>query len=168
MARTFDKEFGTGKVLYEWWRGLDDDHASRAMLRRATDVTAVTLTAPYQRLYRRLCDAGWANASRNDALAAAVGLLAHVKADESASRSVAATMSASASTGSPPEVSELRFKRLLESSDLNALYTGLRRALPLTRHTVDVVALANDVVEWGDRVKKEWAYSYTWPVKSGR
>lgn len=168
MARTFDREFGTGKVLYEWWRELDDDRASRAMLRRAADVTAVSLTAPYQRLYRRLCAAGWANASRNDALAAAVGLLAHVKADESVAKSVAATMSASASSVNPPEVSELRFKRLLESSDLNALYTGLRRALPLTGHTVDVMALANDVVEWGDRVKKEWAYSYTWSVKSGR
>lgn len=166
MARTFEKQHGPGKALYEWWKGLDDDRASRAVLRRAPDITAVTLTAPYQRLYRRLCDAGWARTWRNDALAAAVGLVAHVKSEPSEASSIAAVMSAAVHGGNPPEVSELRFMRLLESADLDTLFTGLRRALPLINHTVDVMALTNDIVEWGDRVKKDWAYSYHWPAKS--
>ena len=65
-----------------------------------------------------------------------------------------------------PPVSELRFMRLLESPDLDALFIGLRRALPLAKHSVDVLALANDVVHWSDAVKKRWAYSYEWPEKS--
>jgi len=166
MARTLEKYHGPGKALYDWWKGLDDDRATRAVLRRAPDITAVTLTAAYQRLYRRLCDAGWATTSRNDALAAAVGLLAHVKSEPPDDRPVAASMSAAVKGGNSPEVSELRFKRLLESADLDTLFTGLRRALPLVNHSVDVIALANDLVEWGDKVKKDWAYSYHWPAKS--
>ena len=27
---------------------------------------------------------------------------------------------------------------------------------------VDIIALANDVLYWGDRVKKKWAYNYRW------
>lgn len=166
MARIFEKQHGPGKVLYDWWKALDDDRASCAVLRRAPNITAVTLTAPYQRLYRKLCNAGWAKTWRNDALAAAVGLLAHVKSEPSELTSIAAGMSAAVQGGEPPEVSELRFMRLLESADLDALFTGLRRALPLINHSVDVMALANDIIDWGDKVKKDWAYSYHWPAKS--
>ena len=168
MPRTFEKEHGPGKVLYAWWSSLDDDRAGRAVLRRAPDITAVTLTAPYQRLHRRLSAAGWTKTWRNDALAAAVGLLAHVRSEAVVPSSVAASMSAAAKGGESPEVSELRFTRLLESRDLDTLFAVLRRALPLIGHGVDVLALANDVVEWGDRVKKDWAYSYNWPAKSDR
>ncbi|MBI3045721.1 MAG: type I-E CRISPR-associated protein Cse2/CasB [Betaproteobacteria bacterium] len=164
MARTFEMEHGVGKLLYTWWKGLDDDRASRAILRRAADVTAVTLTAPYQRLYRRLCEAGWSDARRNDALAAAVGLLAHVREGDDNAKSLAASMSTRIEGGDRPRVSKLRFMRLLESPDLEALFTGLRRALPLMNHRVDVLMLANDVVEWGDKVKKNWAYNYEWPA----
>ena len=163
MNRTFEKEHGIGQVLYNWWKGLDDDRASRAILRRAADVTAVTLTAPYQRLYGRLREAGWVNTRRDDALAAAIGLLAHVKNDEDEAKSLAASMSTHAEGGDRPCVSELRFMHLLESPDLDALFTGLRRALPLMNHRVDAMTLVNDVVEWGDKVKKNWAYSYDWP-----
>lgn len=165
MGRTFEKEHGTGKVLYDWWKALDDDRGSRAILRRAPDITAVTLTAPYQRLYRKLCDAGWATARRNDALAAAIGLLAHVKREEDKVKTLAASMSLHAEGSDRPRVSELRFMRLLESPDIHALFTGLRRALPLMNHRVDVMTLVNDVVEWDDKVKKIWAYSYDWPPK---
>jgi CRISPR system Cascade subunit CasB len=58
---------------------------------------------------------------------------------------------------------------LLESSDLevDALFLSLRRVLPLMKRKVDVVALARDLIYWGERVKKEWAYSYDWPPISG-
>ena len=32
---------------------------------------------------------------------------------------------------------------------------------------LDVLALATDVVNWGDAVKKRWAYGYDWPDKAG-
>jgi hypothetical protein len=48
-----------------------------------------------------------------------------------------------------------------------ALFSGVRRVLPLIR-SVDVIALANDLMHWGDAVKKKWAYGYEWPDKSVR
>lgn len=167
MSIRFNKETAIGKMLFEWWERLDDDRASRAILRRASTITAVSLSPPYQRLYRRLRGAGWADETRayhNDRLAAVVGLLAHVKQDDE--RSLAKGMSRHDEGGDRPCVSELRFRRLLESPDLDALFIGLRRVLPLMNHGINVLGLANDLVHWGDDVKKRWAYSYEWPEKS--
>ena len=167
MAIQFNKETGIGRVLLNWWEGLEDDRASRAVLRRASSITAVSLTPPYQRLYQRLLTVGWPEKTapyQNDHLAAVAGLLAHIKQNDG--RAPAKAMSQKDPGQDRPPVSELRFMRLLESPDLDALFTGLRRALPLAKHSVDVLALANDVVHWGDAVKKRWAYSYEWPEKS--
>lgn len=166
--RTHDGEpTATGSVLLAWWQGLGDDRAGRAILRCASSPTLVAFTAPYQRLYRRLQAAGWPADARprdNDRLAAIVGLLAHVKENES--RLVPEAMSQRDEGGDRPQVSELRFLRLLDAPDSDALYTGLRRVLPLMKHRVDVLALANDFLYWGDAVKKRWAYGYHWPDKT--
>ena len=153
-----------GPLLRHWWQGLDDDRGSRAALRRAADITAVVMQPAYQRLHRRLLAAGWPDqAWRNDGLAAAVGLLAHVKQDSE--QPLPAAMGQR--DGDKPRVSPLRFMRLLDSPDIEALFTGLRRTLPLLQHQADVRALATDVVKWGDAVKKRWAYGYDWPDKAG-
>ena len=57
--------------------------------------------------------------------------------------------------------------RLLDAPDSEALFSGVRRVLPLMG-SVDVIALANDLMFWGDAVKKRWAYGYDWPEKSNR
>ena len=167
MSIQFREETGIGKVLFAWWEGLEDDHASRAILRRASTITAVSLTSPYQRFYRRLRDVGWAIEAKpyhNDRLAAVIGLLSHVKQNDE--RALAKSMSQREVAGNQPCVSELRFRRLLESPDIDALFLGLRRVLPLMNYGANVLALANDVVHWGDAVKKHWAYQYDWPEKS--
>lgn len=166
MSNDFQKNPRLAAALRGWWSGLDDDRAARAELRRAHDVTAVSLTPAYQRAYRRLRDAGWeveGASALNDRLAAVIGLLAHVKTD--GDQSPAQAMSKDASGGDRPPVSPLRFQRLLEAPDLEALFSGLRRALPLVDHQISITALAHDVVFWGDKVKKSWAYAYEWPVK---
>ena len=151
-----------GGLLLRWWQGLDEDRGGRAALRRAPDITAVVMLPAYQHLHRRLVAAGWPDSAwRNDRLAAAAGLLAHVK--KNAERSLPKSMS----EGDKPHVSPLRFMRLLEAPDIDTLFTGLRRALPLLDHQADVLALATDVVNWDDSVKKRWAYAYDWPVKAG-
>lgn len=165
MSDRFARENALGKTLLEWWQGLEDDRASRAVLRRASTVTAVALSPPYQRLFRRLQTVGWnadGVASRNDRLAAIVGLLARVREDRPGP--VAKAMSHKTPGEDRPLVSELRFTRLLESPDVDSLYLGLRRVLPLMDHHIDVIALANDVLHWGDKVKKDWAYAYDWPA----
>lgn len=153
-----------GEMLLRWWHELADDTGGRAALRRASDITAVVMQPAYQRLHRRLLAAGWPDqpwhGDRNDRLAAAAGLLAHVR--EHGDRNLPQAMS----DGDKPCVSPLRFQRLLESPDDDALFTGLRRTLPLIGHRTDVLSLATDVVNWGDAVKKRWAYAYAWPAKS--
>ena len=167
MSIQFNKETAIGKVLFNWWERLEDDRASRAILRRASTITAVSLSPPYHRLYQRLREAGWESEAKpyhKDRLAAVVGLLAHVKHNDQ--RALAKSMSLRDEGGDRLCVSELRFRRLLESPDVDALFIGLRRVLPLMKHGVNVFALANDLVHWGDTVKKSWAYEYEWPERS--
>ncbi len=166
MNNDFQKNPRVAAALRDWWSGLDDDRGARAELRRAHDITAVSLTSAYQRAYRRLRAAGWdvgGASPLNDRLAAVIGLLAHVKTNSDLSPPLA--MSARDAGGDRPHVSPLRFQRLLEAPDLDALFSGLRRTLPLVNHQISITALANDVLFWGDRVKKNWAYAYEWPAK---
>lgn len=176
------KERAPGSVIYDWWRVIAEvhdpsrkqhgDRASRAMLRRAPDITAVTLCAPYQRLYqqvRAVDEAVWSKDYRRDGLAAVIGLLVHVEREED--RPLAAGMSRDVAKGERAELSELRFQRLLESPDLDALFRALRRALPMMGRSANVMDLVNDVIDWSDPhrrddVKKRWAYSYNWPTAS--
>ena len=150
-----------GNLLLGWWRGLANDTGGRAALRRAPDITAVVMLPAYQHLHQRLRAAGWNEPWRDDHLAAAAGLLAHVRDHSDVA------LAASMSDGDKPPVSPLRFIRLLESPDTDALFTGLRRALPLIGHRTDVLQLTTDIVNWGDAVKKRWAYAYRWPEKKG-
>ena len=164
--KPLNDQFEPGKTLLAWWKDLDDNRAARAVLRRASNVTEVTLTPHYQTLYRRLCAVGWDDAGRPyrcDGLAAAVGLLAHVEHDDE--KKLAFTMSKPDEGSDRAPVSPLRFMRLLDSPDLEALFTGLRRVLPLTGKRANVLALSNDVIHWGDTVKKQWAYDYVWPAE---
>jgi CRISPR system Cascade subunit CasB len=59
----------------------------------------------------------------------------------------------------------MRFRDLLKTDTPEDLYLSLRRTLPLIGDTADIYRMANDVFFWGDKIKKEWAYSYRWPVK---
>jgi len=160
------------RVLRAWWETLQKEDASgqaradRAALRRAADLNTVACTPAYQRLYRRMVaardGAGWPS-FQQDRLAAVVGLLAHVKTNTEASLPQAM----SSDNGQDNPVSELRFRRLLESPDADALFVGLRRTLPLIQGGVNVLSLADDVFGWSQSTKKRWAYGYRWPEKTG-
>jgi len=166
----FRSQQAWGELLLDWWQGLNADTGGRAALRRAPDITAVVMLPTYQRLHRRLLSAGWPNQTwHNDRLAAVAGLLAHVR--ESSDQTLPVAMSQR--ENDKPRVSELRFKRLLEAPDVDTLFAGLRRTLPLLQHRCDPLALATDVVNWangkhGDEVRKRWAYAYDWPDKTGK
>ncbi|MGB0955903.1 MAG: type I-E CRISPR-associated protein Cse2/CasB [Panacagrimonas sp.] len=168
MSHRFDRNNHAGEQLLQWWQGLDDHRADRAVLRRCASVAAISISPAYQRFYRSLLAKKAIDTLSNrqkDRLAAAAGLLAYVKNDTEGTE-IAVSFSQPAAASDRPPVSELRFVRLLESPDLDALFTGLRRALPLTSHSVDVIKLTNDVLTWGDAVKKRWAYEYLWPTNS--
>lgn len=165
--------------LLSWWTYLEDNRADRAILKRAPSLTAVALSAPYQKLYRELLAVGWPEreaaetSQRNNRLAAVVGLLANVRGEQDGTKQrngelkPAKAMSRKDKDSDRPVVSELRFRRLLESPDLESLFSGLRRVLPMVGSHINVADLAEDILHWGDSVKKRWAYQYDWPEKSG-
>lgn len=156
---SFHPEAALGHLLFRWWQGLENDKGGRAELRRAHNVTAVALTAAYQRFYRQALSSGWpedATPWQNERLAAIAGLLAHVKSNDV--RKLAVIMS----EGERPAFSVLRFRRLLEAPTLDDVFLSLRRALPIIGHQASVHQIANDLLYWGDKTKKEWAYAYSW------
>lgn len=162
-ALNFRAQQAWGDLLQHWWCQLADDTGGRAALRRAPDITAVVLQPAFQRLHRRLLAAGWpAGPGAGDRLAAAAGLLAHLREADN----LPLPKAMSQREGDKQRVSELRFKRLLESPDTDALFVGLRRTLPLIGHRCDPLSLATDVVNWGDAVRKRWAYDYEWLDKA--
>ncbi|MGV8892498.1 MAG: type I-E CRISPR-associated protein Cse2/CasB [Burkholderiaceae bacterium] len=168
---SWSAESHLGKVLHQWWQGLEQDRASRAMLRRCATLDEVALCPAYQRFYRYLLAArAWqADAApwQNDKLAAIAGLLAHVKTEDI--QKLPASMWDS--KGDKLLVSELRFRDLLKIQDTDDLFISLRRILPLLDYKVNISGLAHDVYNWGNpnpkfNIPKQWAYSYRWqPVK---
>jgi CRISPR system Cascade subunit CasB len=158
-------------ALLRWWKTLVIENpsgaarADRAVLRRANDLTAVACLPAYQRVYRAMADAegagDWQDFQR-ERIAAAVALLAHVKADNGLAVPKAMSQRAEGSDRNP--VSALRFQRLLDATDAETLFVGLRRTLPLIDHRVNPESLVEDLFFWGDTVKKRWAYDYAWPA----
>jgi CRISPR system Cascade subunit CasB len=167
MKLEFKRDSAAGEMLVKWWSDLADDKGGRAELKRAPDVTRVVLSPAYQRLHRMLCKVlpdERVPPHAEDRLAIAAALLAHVRDDDGASLPL--SMSAHKEGSDRPAVSPLRFRRLLETTDLDDLLVGLRRVLPLLGYRVNVVALAHDVVNWSDATRKRWAYGYQWPSSS--
>ncbi len=158
-------------ALLRWWKTLVIENpsgaarADRAVLRRANDLTAVACLPAYQRVYRAMASAegagDWQDYQR-ERIAAVVALLAHVKAENALSVPKAMSQRAEGSDRNP--VSELRFRRLLDATDTQTLFVGLRRTLPLIEHRVNPESLVKDLFFWGDVVKKRWAYDYAWPT----
>lgn len=156
-----------------WWTRLQHEgapgpvRADRAALRRAHDLTAVVCTPAYQRIYRELVQANggvsWDKPWQQDRIAALIALAAHV--EKRSGKNLPQAMSQQAEGSDRNLVSDLRFARLLDSPDIESLFTGLRRLLPLIQRQTDPEALADDLFEWGDRIKKRWAYDYIWRGK---
>jgi CRISPR system Cascade subunit CasB len=157
------------QAYLRWWHALQSPQAggslraARAQLKRCASVAAVTLEPAYQQLYQQLREANGGQdwpAHQQDRLAALAALGAHLQtANDQA-------LPKAASAGDKAALSPLRFRRLLDADDIDTLFTGLRRALPLVGHALNPAQLAKDVFEWGDAVKRRWAYAYAWPADS--
>lgn len=162
-----------GTAIHEFWGSLNDERQTRAQLRRADDLTALVLVPGVHRLLYQMQAA--ANGQRRDKLklqsdygrlrvVVIAGALAHVKIHEPTQdkyrHSTALLMARGKKKTDAACVSELRFRRLLQASDLETFYPMLRRTLALMNHKTDVYALANDIWFWGDKVRRQWAYDY--------
>lgn len=162
MAKTFEFDSPATRKLWAWWHGLETDRGARAQLRRCHNLLAVEQTPAFHAARQLLEEAGLKPTvgRQRSRLPSAIALLAHVKSKG------AQSLPQAFSQGDKPPVSPLRFRQLLDARDDEELFTRLRRVLPLIDSAVDPTQLANDVMDWGDVVRKRWVYAYRWPTKS--
>ena len=142
-------------IFEEWWKGLASDRGGRADLRRSATVLEIQLLPAFYGLARRLPHS--AEGSRLDWLAAAAGVLAHVKED--AGEQAFAELLAAGGEGHPA-FSDLRFRRLLAADRPDELLSSVRRAVQLARGRAPVGQLGGDLLYWGDNARKRWARGY--------
>ncbi len=148
MTMVINKDSIATGILIDWWQSLENNKGVRAELRRCDSADEVMFHPAFLRLCQRLKP----EPCQQTGLAMVVGLLAHVR--HRSNQSFAYQMA-----GNPPTVSELRFRRLLQR-DRNDLYGAMIRILRMLDHTANLPDLIASVFHWGDKVRKEWAFSY--------
>ena len=171
MSINIGPESAFGNALKEFWLKLEKDKGARAELRRCRDIGEVMLTPAYHHFCQRIKPLmagehpGW-----EGRVAAIVGLVAHLKPDHAKTvlaegkhkeRSYAAAfvLPMTDKQGDRPQVSELRFRRLLQR-DFEDLYPAMIRLLRMLDGGANLYGLAESVYYWGDRIKKDWAFAY--------
>lgn len=173
VKNPFNPDSPAGRLLFDFWRSLDDDRQSRAQLRRADGLTQIVLVPAFHRLLNQLRaeiskekpNDGWLHSdSGRLRLAAIAGVLAHIKRHEQLQEPYRSTtavfMAKRKKETDSPLVSELRFRRLLQANDMQELYPMLRRTVALVGGVIDVHVMAKDLWFWGDRLRRQWAYDY--------
>lgn len=178
-------EKGTADQVLHWWARLAGDdgilqefggstfHAAvRAELRHATSPDDALLTEGFRNLWFAL-----PNHRRTARDMRAWGLVAAILAEvrmHDTEKTFAERMGAEVEPGTgKPRVSELRFRQLLRSNDLDELLRRARRAVHLLGDQAHVPSLADDLLLWhrehtgnrfaarpDHRLAVRWANSY--------
>ncbi|GFK93303.1 hypothetical protein NNJEOMEG_01134 [Fundidesulfovibrio magnetotacticus] len=157
-------------VLEAWWRGLEDDRGTRAVLRRAKTPLAVFITPEFQRgpvalLTRNGIDLDHQDQER---LALGLGVLAHV-----------APPVKDRTEGAPPHFAGLlkpekgqestrdpRMRKLLtlEDQESEALFLMLRRLAKYLEGKAPVGAAWRSLLRgacfWDEKTRRGWAMDY--------
>jgi CRISPR system Cascade subunit CasB len=152
-----------GKVLYTWWAELEDNKGDRADLRRCREPVEAVFVPAYHDLYRDLRPHGHADNTKLPAVAALAAHVRQVRGDKPFAHQMAAPK---VEGSTAPQLSELRFRRLLQCETLDELFPALRRVVHLLGGNVNLYSMANSVYYWGDRERRQWAYAYYGDLKS--
>lgn len=166
---------GRGMRALEWWKRychpVDGDPATRAQLRRCRSAMEALTFPPAVSLARRVGSLREGSADDDWQLVAGLNLarvLAHVDEHDPARRPMQAAgwksfpgdRRESDAGDDRPRLSEARFRRLVETEGGEELVTAFVRLVALLDRTVNVAALAEDFLTWGDRTKRQWAFHY--------
>lgn len=143
----------TGIVL-AWYKELEHDRGERARLRRCADVTEVFFCQAFHDLLRRLRRLGPVS---RETVAVTAGVLAHVKENVPAAKFA---VQMAEGRGDHATVSELRFRRLIETKDREALFMPLIRLVALMDGRVNVGDLTDGIRYWGPPKRRDWACDY--------
>jgi CRISPR system Cascade subunit CasB len=145
-------------TVWRWWKGLDQDRAGRAELRRCATAAEVAFTAPYHRLFRWLGSRlGESDARR---VAAAAAVLAHVDLEPGDGAGLARRMGTPRGAGDSPVVSDARFRHLLRAEDPEDLMRELIRAVRQVDRAAAIDPLFRDLMAWTETTRMRWARDY--------
>ena len=161
----FSPDSPSGKTLADWWRGLENDRGARAELRRARspeDASLIPATINLITLLRGTPvseHSGWQ--SRIPAIA---GLSSRLDADARSIVLAAPNRDAlprrmASPKGDRPRVSELRFRRILQTHR-DELYRPMIRVLAQLDNQISLFDLADTLFWWGPQIQKSWAFAY--------
>ncbi|POZ51805.1 type I-E CRISPR-associated protein Cse2/CasB [Methylovulum psychrotolerans] len=159
------------KALKNWHTWLDDNRGDRARLRRADSPEDILLTDAFFHFLQRM-DQAAPNWSQNTPIltsACLAGALSHVKTDKLTSSKLYNNKETDApkkmagfaeQLATPPEgkgkapMSELRFQQLQKSPTVDDFYRRIIRAIRLLDGNVNLVSLANDIIQWHQEFDK--------------
>jgi CRISPR type I-E-associated protein CasB/Cse2 len=165
-----------GHPATEWWTSLQQDAASRAMLRRAHSALEAATVPAAIALARRLGAAKDPDPARFLMACELARVLAWVR-DTGADVSGNIRPTLMRAVGWPqfpadevapdarPRLAEARFRRVLRAEEISDFAEQCIRLVRLADGRIDVTALARDFQDWctpgrADRVKQRWAYEY--------
>lgn len=146
------------KGIRDWFHALHakENTGQRARLRRASselERASLPLVHAFQRRMGTSTSSGY-----DPRIGQIAQLLAHLKEEQDLPRQSLAHQAAQRAGKDEPQVSELRFRRLLQKED-DELFQALRRTLPLVSG-LDVALLARDLKYWNEQVRRKWAIEY--------
>ena len=154
------------EVIMKWWSELDNARektrksrvfttADSALLRRVKSVDDVILTcSAFHILLDRLENPK--SIEKRDRLALIAGVLAFVRSHSD--KTLASHLKKLAEKS---DSVELRFRRLMQTSEPNDVLYSMVRMIKLAGESVNVYALAKSLYEWQEPItKKQWAYDF--------
>lgn len=164
-----------GDRAYQWWTEYCDprkgDPAARARLRRcrsAIEALGVIAAVDLARRLGAMKDVATPDDRYLERALNLARVLAHVR--ESATESPMRQAGWKAFPGERttkdvpaserPRLSEVRFRRLLETAGGEEMVSAFTRLIALLGATVNVATLSSDFLYWGDRTKRRWAFDY--------
>ena len=165
------------EVLKSWWKWLDDNRGSRAVLRRATTADEVVMLKAFGEFlwFKKKLEDGsyrglsklWRTGDNSYAAANVCGLLARVKSDkcqkikkdivskngidlnkEEHIATFAEQLAQPNKGGNSPIMSELRFQRLQKSHTPEEFFLQMCRAIDLLGGNVNIASLVDSVLLW--------------------
>lgn len=159
-----DKSIFDGCIA--WWHtirpkdGFDRYNGDRAELRRAHSTTEVIFLPIYHLLLEKT-NTDYQNQEQLHSLAAVAWVLSWVN-QESETK-----FAESLGKCEKPKFNDIRFRRLIESTDIEELAIQLIRALKFTKRTANIPDLIRSILDWnhGSYVKEQWALAYYRVVK---
>lgn len=142
-------------IIHCWWEELFESQRDRAELRRCHDLTEVFFCQAYHRLYLSLLAEGKVN---REAIALIAAALAHVK-DEISSDSFAEQMGES-KTSQTPQISKMRFRRLIRCESYSDLYLPVIRIVKMLNGAVNIDDMVKKFYFWNEKSRNDMTFEY--------